>query len=190
MRKINLLDWRTDQIKQNQKETGMAAIAAVALGLGAWLLVKGFYTNQINFQNQKNAHIEKEIKILDKQIEEVNALEETKAKLISRMNIIDSLQKSRPEVVRLFDDMVRVIPDGTFLRTADQTNTTINFVGETESSTRVATLMRNIEAATTLNDADLVGSGIVNKNVGRKHVSEFKLSAKQVSSQPSEEDAE
>lgn len=190
MRKINLLDWRSDQIKQNQKDTGIAAAAAVLLGLGAWILVNRYYAGEISFQNDKNAYIEKEIKLLDKQIEEVKALEDTKAKLISRMNIIDSLQKSRPEVVRLFDDMVRIIPDGTFLKTAVQDKSKINFVGETESSTRVATLMRNIEAATTLADADLVGSGIVNKDVGNKRVSEFKLSAKQVSSQPSEEDAE
>lgn len=190
MRKINLLDWRSDQIKQNQKETGIAAGVAVALGLATWLLVKGYYTNSINFQNEKNAYIEKEIKLLDKQIEEVKALEDTKAKLISRMNIIDSLQKSRPEVVRLFDDMVRIIPDGTYLKTAVQNNKKINFVGETESSTRVASLMRNIQAAVTLADADLVGSGIVNKDVGNRHISEFKLSANQVYSQPSEEDVE
>ena len=182
MRKINLLDWRSDQIKQNQKETGIAAGVAVALGIAAWLLVKGYFANQIEFQEEKNAYVSKEIRTLDRQIKEVNALEETKAKLISRMNIIDELQKSRPEVVRLFDDMVKIIPDGTRFTSAKQSGKRINFNGITESSTRVSALMRNIAAAETLANADLVGKGITTSLKGRVRVSEFELSAQQKAS--------
>ena len=182
MRKINLLDWRAELIKKNQKETGVAAIAAVVLGLGAWLLVKGYFANQISFQEEKNAYIQSEIKILEAQIIEVEALEETKAKLISRMNIIDELQKSRPEEVRLFDDMVRVIPDGTYFKSAKQTGKRIVFNGVTESSTRVSTLMRNIDSVETLSSADLVGRGITTELEGRRRVSNFDLSATQVPS--------
>ena len=182
MRKINLLDWRSELVKQNQKETGIAAGIAVALGLGAWLLAKGYFANQISFQEEKNAYIQDEIKILEVQIREVEALEETKAKLVSRMNIIDELQKSRPEEVRLFDDMVRIIPDGTHFKSAKQTGKRIVFNGVTESSTRVSTLMRNIDKVETLSKADLVGRGITTELQGRRRVSNFDLSATQVPS--------
>ncbi len=182
MRKINLLDWRTELVKQNQKETGIAAGIAVALGLGAWLLAKGYFANQISFQENKNAYIQSEIKILEVQIKEVEALEETKAKLISRMNIIDELQKSRPEEVRLFDDMVRIIPDGTYFKTAKQNGKNIVFNGVTESSTRVSSMMRNIDKVETLSGANLVGRGITTELQGRRRVSNFDLSATQVPS--------
>ena len=182
MRKINLLDWRTELVKQNQKETGIAAGIAVALGLGAWLLAKGYFANQISFQENKNAYIQSEIKILEVQIKEVEALEETKAKLISRMNIIDELQKSRPEEVRLFDDMVRIIPDGTYFKTAKQNGKNIVFNGVTESSTRVSSMMRNIDKVETLSSANLVGRGITTELQGRRRVSNFDLSATQVPS--------
>lgn len=182
MRKINLLDWRTELVKQNQKETGIAAGIAIALGLGAWLLAKGYFANQISFQENKNAYIQSEIKILEVQIKEVEALEETKAKLISRMNIIDELQKSRPEEVRLFDDMARIIPDGTYFKTAKQNGKNIVFNGVTESSTRVSTMMRNIDKVETLSGANLVGRGITTELQGRRRVSNFDLSATQVPS--------
>lgn len=182
MRKINLLDWRTELVKQNQKETGIAAGIAIALGLGAWLLAKGYFANQISFQENKNAYIQSEIKILEVQIKEVEALEETKAKLISRMNIIDELQKSRPEEVRLFDDMVRIIPDGTYFKSAKQNGKSIVFNGVTESSTRVSTMMRNIDKVETLSGANLVGRGITTELQGRRRVSNFDLSATQVPS--------
>lgn len=179
MRKINLLDWRAEQVKLNQKETGIAAGIAAALGLIVWLLVKGYFADQISFQEEKNAYIQSEIRILDRQIKEVNELEETKARLISRMNIINELQKSRPEVVRLFDDIAKIIPDATYLESAKQSGARINFTGVTESSTRVSSLMRNIEAAETLKNADLVGKGITTEQKGRKRVSLFEMSAQQ-----------
>lgn len=182
MRKINLLDWRSDLVKQNQKETGIAALIAVALGLAAWMLAKGYFSNQIAFQEEKNAYIQGEIKILEAQIKEVEALEETKAKLISRMNIIDELQKSRPEEVRLFDDMVRMIPDGTYLSSAKQNGKNLVFNGITESNTRVSTLMRNIDSVETLSGANLIGRGVTTELQGRRRVSNFDLSATQVPS--------
>ncbi len=190
MRKINLLDWRSELVKQNQKETGVAAAIAVALGLGAWLLTKGYFANQISFQENKNAYIQSEIKILETQIKEVEALEETKAKLISRMNIIDELQKSRPEEVRLFDDMARIIPDGTYFKSAKQTGKQIVFNGVTESSTRVSALMRNVDSVETLSQADLVGRGITTELQGRRRVSNFDLSAIQVPSKAAQAGSE
>ena len=53
--------------------------------------------------------------MLDKQIEEINDLESQKQKFISRMQIIEKLQRSRPEVVHLFDELVKAMPDGTYL---------------------------------------------------------------------------
>jgi len=188
MRKINLLDWRTDLVNQNKKETAIGAGIAVLLGLAAWMGAKAYFSNQISFQEERNAYVTKEIKILEKQIEEVKALEETKAKLIARMEIIDDLQKSRPEEVRLFDDMARIIPEGTHFNTATQKGKTIVFNGVTESSTRVSTLMRNIDEAATLSKADLVGRGITTQINGRSRVSNFDLSATQVSSQKNAEE--
>jgi len=190
MRKINLLDWRTELIKNNKKEFAYAAAIAVVLGLGVWFLVNRYFAGQITFQEEKNAYIQDQIRILDEQIKEVKNIEEEKARLVSRMNIINQLQKSRPEVVRLFDDMVRIVPDRTYFDTAVQVGNTINFTGVAESNTRVSSLMRNIKAAPTLADADLYGRGITSSQNGRRTVKKFELSAKQVPSVVDEEDAE
>jgi len=98
------------------------------------------------------------------------------------MEIIEDLQKSRPEEVRLFDDMVKIIPEGTYFKEAKQTGKTLVFNGITESSTRVSTLMRNVDKAITLSNANLVGRGITTTRQGRVSVSEFDLSANQISS--------
>ena len=71
------------------------------------------------------------------------------------MQIIEKLQRSRPEVVHLFDELVKAMPDGTYLTSIKQTGTKLKFEGIAQSSTRVSTLMRNISASQWLRNPEL-----------------------------------
>ena len=109
----------------------------------------------IDAQEQRNERLRGEIKVLDKQIEEINDLEAQKQRFISRMQIIEKLQRSRPEVVHLFDELVKVMPDGTYLTSVKQTGNKLKLEGVAQSSTRVSTLMRNIAASQWLRNPEL-----------------------------------
>ena len=63
-----------------------------------------------------------------------------KQKFISRMHIIEKLQRSRPEIVHLFDEIVKDMPDGTYLTGVKQTDQKFKLDGVAQSSTRVSTL--------------------------------------------------
>jgi len=89
------------------------------------------------------------------------------------MNVIDDLQKSRPLIVKVFDDMARVIPEGTYLNGAQQNGNRLTFSGITESNTRVSLFMRNIDAATSLYNSDLGREGITNETIGPRRISKF-----------------
>jgi len=187
MRKINLLDWRGELVKQNQKNFGISCGIAALLGALVFGGITYYYNSWIDHQNTRNTMLESEIKILEGQIKEVEELEQTKERLIARMNVIDDLQKSRPLIVQVFDDMARIVPDGTYFDKAKQTERKIELKGRTESSTRVSRLMRNIDASPTLKDPD-VDSIITDREAGRR-VSEFTLVA-QIDNKTSEEEEE
>jgi len=189
MRRINLLDWRGELIKQNKKNFLVACLLALALGAAVFAGVTYYYNSWINHQNSRNARLESEIKILEGQIKEVEELERTKQRLIDRMNVIDNLQQSRPLIVKVFDDMARVVPVGTYFDKAKQTGSKVQFEGTTESSTRVSRLMRNIAASPTLKDPDVDTKGIVTDRVSGRRVSQFGLVA-QIDNRPPKEDAE
>ncbi|HWW19575.1 MAG TPA: PilN domain-containing protein, partial [Steroidobacteraceae bacterium] len=114
---------------------------------------------------------------LDKQIEEINDLEAQKQKFISRMQIIEKLQRSRPEVVHLFDEMVKIMPDGTYLTSVKESGNKLKFEGVAQSSTRVSSLMRNIADSQFLRNPDLEVVQTKNEAVGNS----FVLDAEQVS---------
>lgn len=189
MRKINLLDWRGELVKQNQKNFGMACLLAALLGLMVFGGLTYFYNSTIKYHNDRNNRLTSEIKELEKQIKEVEELEKTRERLIARMEVIDNLQQSRPLIVEVFDDMARIVPEGTYFDKAKQTGNKIQFEGTTESSTRVSRLMRNIDASPTLKDPNLDTKGIVTSREGGRRVSEFGLIA-QINPKKSEEDEE
>jgi type IV pilus assembly protein PilN len=116
-----------------------------------WLLLKSMIDGQVT----RNEKLRTEIKQLDKQIEEINNLESAKQKFIARMEIIEKLQRSRPEIVHLFDEIVRTVPEGVYLTAVKQTDKHLKFDGIAQSSTRVSTFMRNIDASEWLKNPDL-----------------------------------
>ena len=155
MPSINLLPWRAELRKRRQKEFLIGLGAAVGLAVVIGLVARLAVSTMIDAQQARNDLIKSEIALLDKQIEEIIALEEQKARMVSRMEVIEKLQKSRPEIVKLFDDMVKTLPEGVYLSTVKQSDRRLEFNGVAQSSTRVSAFMRNIDGSEVLAKPDL-----------------------------------
>lgn len=155
MPRINLLPWREEERKERKVRfmvaLGAAALAACFMTFAIYLL----YGSMIDAQERRNERLRTEIKTLDKQIEEINDLENAKQKFIARMEIIEKLQRSRPEIVHVFDEIVRTLPDGVYLTGVKQTDRRLKFEGVAQSSTRVSSFMRNIDSSEWLRSPEL-----------------------------------
>jgi type IV pilus assembly protein PilN len=155
MPRINLLPWREEERRERKLKflvaLGGASIVGVVVA-GALYLLMG---SMVDSQNKRNDLLRAEIKQLDKQIEEINDLESAKQKFIARMEIIEKLQRSRPQIVHVFDDIVRTLPDGVYLTGVSQKDKKLKFEGVAQSSTRVSSFMRNIDSSEWLKNPEL-----------------------------------
>jgi type IV pilus assembly protein PilN len=147
MPRINLLPWREQERKVRRREfmvaAGGAVIASVVLiGVGKLL-----YAGWTDAQIEKNNILKKEIVKLDAQIADIQDLETRKQRLVARMEIIEKLQRKRPEIVHLFDEIVKTVPEGVYLTQIKQTGNKLEIHGVAQSSTRVSTFMRNIDSS-------------------------------------------
>ena len=176
MPRINLLPHRESKRKERKLKflvaLGAAAVAAGVTSFAAYLM----YGQMIDAQQRRNEHLRTEIKTLDKQNEEINNLETAKQKYIARMEIIERLQRSRPEIVHVFDEIVRTLPEGVYLTAVKQSDKKLKFEGVAQSSTRVSSFMRNIDGSEWLRNPELE---VVQTNKGPG--SSFTLTAYQVS---------
>ncbi|HRP35696.1 MAG TPA: PilN domain-containing protein [Gammaproteobacteria bacterium] len=155
MHRINLLPWRAELRKERQKNFAVATVGAIVLGLLIMWAVNTILQGRIDYQNSRNQRLQQEIAVLDEQIKEIRNLRLRKDRLLLRMAAIDELQRARPEVAHLFDEIVKVMPDGVYLTEFTQNGRSLLFKGVAESSTRVSALMRNIASSRSMADPRL-----------------------------------
>ena len=147
MSRINLLPWREEKRSEQQKQfASIAALSVVFVGF-VILAVHLQYARMIDYQASRNSFLQREISKVDKQIKEIQALTTEKNRLLARMQVIQQLQNNRPEIVHLFDELVRIMPDGTYLLDYKQTGKNITISALAQSNARVSALMRNIDSS-------------------------------------------
>jgi type IV pilus assembly protein PilN len=155
MPRINLLPWRDEERKERKLKflvyLGGAAIGACLTAFIGYLMLD----SMVSAQERRNGRLKEEIAVLDKQIEKINSLEADKARFIARMDVIEKLQRSRPEIVHIFDEITKQLPDGVYLTGVTQTGPRLKFEGIAQSSTRVSAFMRNIDGSTYLRNPEL-----------------------------------
>ena len=155
MARINLLPWRAERRKLRQKEfvtmLGFAAGAAILLSF----MIVMYYNGQIEGQEARNTYLQGEIKKVESQIAEIEELDKKKANLLARKEVIEQLQASRSQMVHLFDELVRTIPEGVRLNSIKQTGDALTLDGYAQSNARVSSYMRNLEASGWITNPDL-----------------------------------
>lgn len=171
--RINLLPWR--EIRRQEQDRQL-----LSASIGAWLLMGlvvfyGWYhmNDLITFQEKRNDYLRTEIAKLDDKIKEINKLKERKQALITRMEIIQQLQRDRTQTVHIFDDLVRKLPKGVYLTGLAKKNKRITLKGVAQSNARVSALMNNLDSSDWFTNPDL---DIVNaRSRGDSRISQFTL---------------
>jgi type IV pilus assembly protein PilN len=177
MTRINLLPWREEARQRRRKEFAAAGGLALVFTLLLAVLVHLQIEGRIGNQQARNQLLEGEIAQLNRQIKEIEDLEKIKADLLSRMEIIQQLQESRPEIVRLFDELVVAIPEGVYLTKLEQNGRAVVVEGHAQSNARVSAFMRSIEAAEWIGSPRLL---LIEDKTGTG-LSQFRLAFDQVS---------
>ena len=150
MARINLLPWRQEERKEKQRQfltlMGLSAFMMVMILVAVHLQ----YGRMLSAQNSRNSYLETHISDVEKELKEIQDLEKEKSRLLARMKIIQQLQQNRPEIVRMFDEIVRTIPEGVHLKLLAQSGRSLKLEGFAQSNARVSSFMRNIDAAKSL----------------------------------------
>lgn len=145
MTEINLLPWREAR-REKEKKQFLAYFAAGLIGAALVVFLMNLYSNHlIEAQSARNQLLEQEISWLKSQIKEIEDLKKLRQALIARMIVIRDLQATRTEIVRLFDELVKIMPDGVYLTSIERTGDKITMLGYAESNSNISQLMRSIE---------------------------------------------
>jgi type IV pilus assembly protein PilN len=186
MTRINLLPWRELRRKEQQRQFISITAGAVIL-MGMVLLYIHLHMNGlIEDQNQRNKFLQDEIAKVEEKIAEISALETKKQQLLARMDVIQQLQTRRPEIIHIFDELVRAMPSGMYLTGISQRGGVIVIEGAAQSNARISALMRNLDSSDWFNDPKL---DVIEADAREQaRVSRFKLTVTQIRADGSDAD--
>lgn len=180
MIKINLLPHRELKRKTRQQQFAVFAGIVCAFALITIWGVHIIFVGKIEYQNGRNQYLNNHIAILDRQIAEIRNIKNQTQELLARKSVVETLQGNRSEVVYLLDQLVRLLPDGVYLKSVKQERHSINLTGYAQSNAWVSTLMRNLESSPWLESPALIEIKAVTVNNIRQN--EFNLNIKLKSS--------
>jgi type IV pilus assembly protein PilN len=181
MIRINLLPHRELARAARRRQFSILLGIAVAASVVTVILGHSVIATQQSTQEARNAFLDQEIAKLDSQITEIKKIREQTQALLERKQVVETLQSNRTEVVHLFDQMIRLLPDGLYLKSFKQAGDVVTISGYTQSSARVSTLMRSLDASLWFESASLVE--IKAATVNNLRANEFVLTVKQTRQQ-------
>lgn len=156
MIRINLLPHREVKRAARQRQFNLL-LGSVAL-FGVAVVILGYLALDARQQTQekRNQYLKGEIAKLDRDIVDIKKLKEQTRSLLARKQAVETLQTNRSNEVHLLDQLVRLLPEGLYLKSIKQTGNTVNLQGYAQSSARVSTLMRNLESSPWLESPVLI----------------------------------
>ncbi|HHX33889.1 MAG TPA: PilN domain-containing protein [Gammaproteobacteria bacterium] len=185
MARINLLPWR-EQLREERKQRFLVTLVGVLIVAGGAVFLADQYLNAaIDQQNARNEFVRKEISALDARIKEISELKARRQQLVERMKIIQDLQGNRPIAARVFDQLVRTLPDGVYFTDLKMVGKTVSVEGAAESNNLVSSLMRNHDSSDWLTTPNLTEVKAVSADK-LDQANTFKLTVQQTI--PSDED--
>ena len=155
MAQINLLPWR-ETLREERKRKFLALMVVMLIASGGMVLAADRYMRgAIENQIARNEFLMTEIRVVDEQVAEISKLQQQKSEIQERMSVIQNLQGSRPVIVRVFDELVKTLPDGVYFETVERNGESMNIVGVAETYSQLTTLMRKLDGSDWFSEPNL-----------------------------------
>ncbi|MGV2870516.1 PilN domain-containing protein [Colwellia sp. E150_009] len=176
MAHINLLPWREQALKEKQKEFFTLLIAVCLFAFALIFAVNLNFQSRIDGQSMRNQFLKNEIQKLDIQIAEIKTLNDKKAALQKRIDVVEQLQRSRNVGTQILDEIAKIIPNGIYITQLDKQGNSIEIIGKSESNNHLANMIRAIELSDLFTDA--TPESITSDDSSSKLLSSFKMRVK------------
>lgn len=177
MANINLLPWREGQRRERNKQTLLGCILILAAAAAIVFLGKFYMDGRIQHQQGRNAYVQSEINALSEVIREIEDLKDKRDQLLARMEVIQTLQANRSQIVHVFDDLVTKLPKGVYYDSIQKSAGNLKIQGKAQSNGRVSALMRNLDSSEWFDNTSLKVVDVIDQNA--LLVSKFNLEVKE-----------
>ncbi|WP_299687300.1 PilN domain-containing protein [uncultured Vibrio sp.] len=175
LHQINLLPWRDELRAQHKKRFINLVILGVILALtGQWAAGTYFHQQQSQQQSRLN-YLKQHIEKLDRQIQSLKVAEQEHKAILTRLEVVESLQLGRNKTTDFMNLMPKLIPEGVYVDKIKMNGQEIELSGISDSTARLATMLDNLERSESLTGVEM-HSIVHNRQRFNKEFQTFKVS--------------
>lgn len=175
MTDINLLPWRELKREREKKEFIIYFIVGLVGAIILTFLINAYANHLVTYQTSQNQILQDEISRLDRQLKEIKEVKKLREALIARMMVVQNLLSTRVMTIRLFDEIIQILPDGIYLTEIDRVGNVVTILGSSDSNSDISLLMKNIQGSEWIKNPTLTDIKRADEK-NPQSVNEFKLS--------------
>lgn len=143
--RINLLPYRKEIKQRKQQQFKVLMLGAFAVGLGLAAATYLGIDNAISNQEGRNNFLQTEIDRLDRELGEIDKLQQEKEAFLAKKLKVEELQEKRYQAAYILDSLNTLTPDNTYLTALEaESPTSYKISGHAISDNKIAVMMRSL----------------------------------------------
>lgn len=143
--RINLLPYREEIKQHKQQQFKILMLGAFAVGLGLAAATYLGIDSAISNQEGRNNFLQTEIDRLDRELGEIDKLQQEKEAFLAKKLKVEELQEKRYQAAYILDSLNALTPDNTYLTALEaESPTSYKISGHAISDNKIAVMMRSL----------------------------------------------
>lgn len=143
--RINLLPYREEIKRRKQQQFKILMLGAFAVGLGLAAATYLGIDSAISNQEGRNNFLQTEIDRLDRELGEIDKLQQEKEAFLAKKLKVEELQEKRYQAAYILDSLNALTPDNTYLTALEaESPTSYKISGHAVSDNKIAVMMRSL----------------------------------------------
>ena len=143
--RINLLPYREEIKQRKQQQFKVLMLGAFAVGLGLAAATYLGIDSAISNQEGRNNFLQTEIDRLDRELGEIDKLQQEKEAFLAKKLKVEELQEKRYQAAYILDSLNTLTPDNTYLTALEaESPTSYKISGRAISDNKIAVMMRSL----------------------------------------------
>ena len=143
--RINLLPYREEIKQRKQQQFKVLMLGAFAVGLGLAAATYLGIDSAISNQEGRNNFLQTEIDRLDRELGEIDKLQQEKEAFLAKKLKVEELQEKRYQAAYILDSLNTLTPDNTYLTALEaESPTSYKISGHAISDNKIAVMMRSL----------------------------------------------
>ncbi|MCK6263169.1 PilN domain-containing protein [Vibrio sp. ZSDE26] len=149
---INLLPWRDERREQHKRRFVSLVVLTLLLSFLIQYALGWYFSGELQQQQGRINYFTQYIEQLDRRINDLKLTERDHAALLTRLSVVEKLQKSRNRSTEFMVEIQNLIPEGVYVDKIKLNGHDVEMVGISDSTAHLAGMLDNLEKSAFLSD--------------------------------------